>query len=203
MSISLLPNQRIRKVLVALATVTVLGIAPTHASANSDGGSASLPPTSSTTGASPTSTLTFRDSLEVGTPVWTGAYKTVISGPHTTQVKVYKRSFHACDGQVAGLIQNCQGGTIVYAAGFAACFETCTVGGQRGSHYCQVEGSDSNGASSAMTACYSDLLSNGYASKGVETDRDCVSLGCSSYTWHVNAYPTGNITGPYEGTGNV
>jgi len=152
--------------------------------------------------AGPTTANGFRDSLSVGTPVFTGAYKTIVSGPHVTKVKVYKRSFHACKGQVSGLVQNCMSGTITYAAGFAACFSACTVGGQRGSQYCQADGSDSNVVTSDLAACWNTLLSNGYASKAVETDKDCMpAAGCSNYSWHLNAYPTGNITGPYSGEG--
>ena len=223
MSMFSVRGSRVRGAFVVAAAVTVLGVTPSLAVADGndapgqtqdtlglmldDNGEASevvtMHPDGSYAYVGPSTANGFRDSLSVGSPIFTGAYKTIISGPHVTKVKVYKRSFHACKGQVAGLVQNCQDGSITYAAGFAACFDTCTVAGQRGSHRCQVDGSDSNGVSSTMTDCYSDLLSNGYSSKAVETDRDCVSLGCSSYTWHVNAYPTGNITGPYSGSGSV
>ena len=63
-------------------------------------------------------------------------------------------------------------------------------------------GSDTNGLTSDLAGCSNTLLANGYASKAVETDKVCVpAMGCSNYAWHVNAYPTGNITGPYSGEG--
>jgi hypothetical protein len=215
-------GRRVRGAAVVAAAVAVLGAAPAQAVA--DDGSAPVltqdalslmlddngepsqvvtqHPDGSYSYVGPTTAKGFRDSLSVGAPVFTGAYKTIISGPHVTKVKVYVRSFHACKGQVVGLVQNCMSGTITYAAGFAACFSYCTVGGQRGSQHCHADGSDTNGLTSDLAACWNTLLSNGYASKAVETDKVCVpAMGCSNYSWHLNAYPTGNITGPYSGEG--
>lgn len=216
-------GRRFRGALVVAAdAVAVLGVAPSRAVADSeaapvltqdtltlmldDNGEPSqvvtMQPDGSYSYVGPATANGFRDSLSVGAPVFTGAYKSIVSGPHVTKVKVYKRSFHACKGQVMGLVQNCMSGTITYAAGFAACFSYCTVGGQRGSQQCQVVGSDTNGLTSDLAGCSNTLLANGYASKAVETDKVCVpAMGCSNYAWHVNAYPTGNITGPYSGEG--
>jgi hypothetical protein len=128
-----------------------------------------------------------------------------------TNVKVYERSFTACHGEQLGWVVNCMSGSIVYAAGFAACFNGCTVASLRGSQSCETSGSHSNpGMRSDLRACYNRLYSTGpsagNASKAVEVDKVCndgipLPAACSTEAWHVNAYSTGNITGPFQGEG--
>jgi hypothetical protein len=152
----------------------------------------------------------FGDYIHVGTPTFTGRYKTIVSGPHVTYVKVYVRSFKACHFYFAGAEGgSCMTGSIVYAAGFAACFNGCTVAGLRGSQDCGTESGSFPGFELTVQGCRNHLMatgpSAGYGSVAFETDQVCnevpVISSCTTKSWHVNAYGSGNITGVYGGVG--
>jgi hypothetical protein len=218
-------GRRVRGAAVVAAAVAVLGAAPAQAVA--DDGSApvltqdapslllddsgepsqvvTMHPDGSYSYVGPATANGFRDSLYVGSPAFTGRYKQIVSGPHVTNVKVYKRYWKSCYAEMGSLVQNCQDGYVVYAAGFAACLDTCRVAGLYGSHNCQVSGSDDTVFSSEPQKCYSVFMQNGYSSHANEVDRDCYPgpiPACSTLEWHNNFYPTGNVTGPYGGAGN-
>lgn len=148
-------------------------------------------------------------SLKVGTPAWTGKYKPIVSGPHVTQVKVYTRTYQACRLTVGAGTFTCFEGNIVYAPGFAACFNGCSVAGLRGSQTCHTHVVTMPGFKLTTTACRNHLMttggSAGYGSVAVEQDDVCAEVMhvgvCKSAEWHVNAYGSGNITGVYNGIG--
>ena len=157
-----------------------------------------------------TAAASFGDFINVGTPTFTGRYKTIVSGPHVTEVAVYVRSFKACHFYYAGAEGgSCMTGSIVYAAGFAACFSGCTVAGLRGSQDCGTQSGTFPGFDLTVQGCSNHLMatgpSAGYGSVAFETDRVCnhvpVLSSCTSNSWHVNAYGSGNITGVYGGVG--
>lgn len=148
-------------------------------------------------------------SLKVGTPAWTGKYKAVVSGPHVTQVKVYTRTYQACRLTVGAGTFTCFEGIIVYAPGFAACFNGCTVAGMRGSQTCHTHVTTMPGFKLTTTGCRNHLMttgvSAGYGSVAVEMDDVCAEVlhvgVCKGAEWHINAYGSGNITGVYNGLG--
>lgn len=149
------------------------------------------------------------DTLRVGSPSFTGVYKK-LSGPGSTYhyVPVYRRTWKACRSWTGGSASVCMGGTIVYAANFAACFSGCTVAGQRGSQGCDQD-EIALGMSVTLTECRNHLALTGThayeASVAYNTYRLCPLhlpiTSCFGSTWHVNAYSTGTITGPYSGYG--
>jgi hypothetical protein len=228
MSISLLPNQRIRKVLIALATVTVMGIAPTHAVASSsaDSGSPSTggqadeygwtvtrspvgelslsPSVPLTTKEAKAAAIGFESSLSPGTIYFTGDYKTVaVSGPHVTEVPVYKRSYKACFAGNSAWKQ-CTTGVIVFAKGYATCGSSCTIASNLGSHACGTGDSGAIGYNVELRGCGEARFKCGLALSLWESDDVSVSVplaGHRTFDWHINAYSTGTMTGPWNGRG--
>lgn len=148
------------------------------------------------------------DSLTVATPAFTGVYKR-LPGPGSTYhyVPVYRRSWKACRLYSGGTVFECMSGSIVYAATYAACFNGCTVAELRGGQVCGLD-EVTIGLTADLTACRNHLVltgsSAGYASVAYNTYKICEPFhipGCYSSTWHVNAYGSGTITGPYSGYG--
>jgi hypothetical protein len=146
----------------------------------------------------------FESSLSVGTQYFTGDYKTVaVSGPHVTRVPVYKRSFKACySGNT--FWRQCGSGVIIFANGYATCGTSCTIIQNRGQHACGTDDSASIGYNAEVVGCGETRFRCGVALALYESDNMSVTVplpGHRIYTWHVNAYSTGNMTGPYDGAG--
>lgn len=146
----------------------------------------------------------FENSLSTGTRVFTGDYKTVaISGLHVTQVPVYQRTWKAC---YAGnsFWKQCGSGVIVYANGYATCGTTCSIIQNRGQHACGTDDSAALGYNAEVVGCGENRFRCGLALALYESDDVSVAdplPGHRVYTWHVNAYSTGAMTGPYNNVG--
>jgi hypothetical protein len=146
----------------------------------------------------------FESSLSPGTIYFTGDYKTVsVSGPHVTQVPVYKRSYKACfAGNPAW--KQCTAGVIVFANGYATCGNSCSIISNRGSHACGTGDSGAIGYSVSVVGCGETRFKCGLALSLWESDDVSVALplpGHRTFDWHINAYSTGTMTGPWNGRG--
>ncbi len=141
--------------------------------------------------------------LSAGNNVYVG----VVCVPGTScQVEstVYKRAFVACASAEAGFVHECMSGTIVWAVWYAACNTACRLAGQYGTHFCQTTGSRGILWSVDSTGCSSSYLAS-HASVVREEFKACyLKLNlCDTFAYHVNAYNTGAITGPYGGPGSI
>lgn len=131
----------------------------------------------------------------------TGTYVQVVTtGP---PVPVLFRSFYACFAGNPSW-QSCQSGRVYFANGYSTCALTCNINGFRGSHACGV-GGGAVGYEVDVSGCGEVRRVGAACNRAVsvyEVDKVRVSVPLAAFktfAWHINAYYTGGLYGPYQG----